>query len=711
MILLKRRTRMVGLNRLSIQSKMILLLLGVSLGSIAVIAGIGYRSAKEALTASVENQLQGIRVAKTTTLKEMLGALRDQAILMSDSRMVIDAMLSFDRGYRELSSKTLSPDEQEKLKSFYTNDFLPRLAPRLEGEPVLEHYLPTSPGERYLQYHYIAANPYPYLQKQGLNQAAKDDSLYGQTHAKFHPFFARAVKIFGFEDMMLVDPETLDVVYSYQKTTEFGSNLRTGPYANTNLGDRVRAIKAARDRDDFKIADFESFRPSLGSSMGFAMSPIFDGPVMVGVLVLQFPVELFNKVLTGDYNWRSEGLGETGECYVVGPDKTLRSRSRFMRTDPQSFFASLREAGVNAKTIAHIERQGSAMNLVSVTSSGVDKALKGQSGLEVTTDYRGRRVLSAYGPLELDSLRWAVIAEMDEDEATAPIRKFGRRVVIASSAMALLVSLLAMISSYALTRPLRALTDGARRLGAGQTDVKVSVRSRDEFGDLAVVFNEMADNIRTQTDRLEEQVNKNQELLLNILPASAVAQRQDGDEKASREFSDVSVLFCEIIGMEEFSARVSDAKALSALGDLISTFDDAADKLAIEKVRSIGASYLAVCGLSVVRPDHARRMVQFAEELARIVSMFNREQKADLSVVIGINSGPVVGGVVGRRRFLYDLWGNTVTIAKKLASGKGAAIRVTEGVKNRMGDEFSCIGPIHIDGEGKPAIEAWQIAV
>jgi class 3 adenylate cyclase len=163
--------------------------------------------------------------------------------------------------------------------------------------------------------------------------------------------------------------------------------------------------------------------------------------------------------------------------------------------------------------------------------------------------------------------------------------------------------------------------------------------------------------------------------------------------------------------MEEFSARVSDAKALSALGDLISTFDDAADKLAIEKVRSIGASYLAVCGLSVVRPDHARRMVQFAEELARIVSMFNREQKADLSVVIGINSGPVVGGVVGRRRFLYDLWGNTVTIAKKLASGKGAAIRVTEGVKNRMGDEFSCIGPIHIDGEGKPAIEAWQIAV
>jgi guanylate cyclase len=91
--------------------------------------------------------------------------------------------------------------------------------------------------------------------------------------------------------------------------------------------------------------------------------------------------------------------------------------------------------------------------------------------------------------------------------------------------------------------------------------------------------------------------------------------------------------------------------------------------------------------------------------------MFNREHKADLSVAVGINSGPVVGGVVGRRKFLYDLWGDTVTIARKLAAGKGAAIRVTQGVKNRMGDEFSCSGPIQVDGEGKPPIEAWQIAV
>jgi class 3 adenylate cyclase len=541
--------------------------------------------------------------------------------------------------------------------------------------------------------------------------AESDRSIYGEAHARFHPLFARAVKIFGYEDLMLVDAETLDIVYSYQKTTELGTSLRSGPYSNTNLGDRVRIIKAARDRDDFKIADFEPYRPSLGIPMGFAMSPIFDGPTMTGILVLQFPIETFNKVLTGEYNWRGEGLGETGESYVIGPDKTFRSRSRFMFTSPKEFIATLRANGMQRAIVDQIERQGTVMNVMPVNTKSAELALKGESGLTRVIDYRGKEVLSAYGPLELDSLRWGVLAEIDAEEAEAPIRDFGRKVIIVSSAMALAVSLLALISSYLLTRPLRELADGARRIGAGEADVRVKVSSRDEFGDLARVFNEMSDNISLQNRKLEDQARQNQELLLNILPASAVAQRQDGDERANREFADVSVLFSELIGLEDFGGRVGESKALAALGDLIAAFDDAAEKIGIEKVKTIGASYLAVCGLSISRPDHARRMIQFAEEMARIVSVFNREHRAELQIAIGVNSGPVVGGVVGRRKFLYDLWGDTVTIAKKLASGGSAAIKVTEAVKSRLGEQFTFSGPLLVEVEGKPALEAWQIAV
>ena len=91
--------------------------------------------------------------------------------------------------------------------------------------------------------------------------------------------------------------------------------------------------------------------------------------------------------------------------------------------------------------------------------------------------------------------------------------------------------------------------------------------------------------------------------------------------------------------------------------------------------------------------------------------MFNRDHKADLKIAIGINSGPVVGGVTGRRKFLYDLWGDTVSIAKKLALSDGASIRVTDAVRARLGEQFSFNGPVRVELDGKPAIEAWQIAV
>jgi class 3 adenylate cyclase len=292
-------------------------------------------------------------------------------------------------------------------------------------------------------------------------------------------------------------------------------------------------------------------------------------------------------------------------------------------------------------------------------------------------------------------------------EAQAPIRAFARRVLIAAAALAIAVTLVALVVSNLLTRPLRQLADGASRLGAGETDVRVDVKSQDEFGELATVFNQMSASIKTQKEKLERQVQENQELLHSILPASAVAQRRDGDEKANREFANVTVLFAEIIGMEEFGARSGESKALAMLGDLIAAMDEAAEKSGIEKVKTIGGSYLAVCGLSVHRPDHARRVIQFAQEMTRIVAIFNRDENAGLSVAVGINSGPVVGGVVGRRKFLYDLWGDTVTVARKLASGEGSAIRVTSALHERLGDQFTFRGPISTDG--KPGAEVWEV--
>ena len=701
---------MPGLSRLSIQSKMILLLLGVSLASISAMAWISYSSGKAALIQGVRNQLNGIRVAKSTALRTRLESLRDQIIAMSDSQIVIESTRNIHNSWDSLKSLSLSPQENEKLDAFYRSEFIPALAKHVEGAPVPEQYIPTDPVSRYLQYHYIAANPHPYQKKQELITAPGDKSSFAATHAKLQMFFTRAARIFGFEDVMIVDASSLNLIYTYQKTTEFATSIENGPYADSRMGAAVRAIRSARDRDSFKIADFEPYRPSLGLPMGFIMSPVFDGPSMSGIMLLQFPIDEFDHVATGNFQWRDEGLGDSGETYLVGPDKTMRTNSRFAHEDLPAFIRNLRENGFSPNLADRIERQGDVLCTMPVNSPSVDLALKGKSGIHETEDYRGIPVLSSFGPLEMDSLRWAVISEMDLAEAEAPVRSLGRKVIMVASGIGIAVTIIALLFSSLLTKPLRILTTGARRLGSGETNVKVNLGSHDEFGELGRVFNEMADSIRSQKEQLESQVRENQELLLNILPASAVAQRMEGDEKANRQFADVSVLFSELSGLEEFGAASGDSTALSHLGDLITAFDEAADRLGIEKVRTIGGSYLAVCGLSVTRPDHARRIIQFAQEIVRIVSIFNREHHADLSLAIGINSGPVVGGVVGRRRFLYDLWGDTVSVARKLAAAHGPAIRVTSPVRDRTGDQFNFSGPLRIESEGKPSLEAWSVA-
>jgi class 3 adenylate cyclase len=689
---------------------MILLLLAVSLASIGAMAWISYASGKAALIQGVRNQLNGIRVSKSTALRTRLESLRDQIIAMSDSQIVIEGTRELHNSWDSLKSLSLSYQENEKLDAFYRSEFIPALAKHVEGTPVPEQYLPTDPVSRYLQYHYIAANPHPYLKKHELISAPGDQSSFAATHAKLQMFFTRAARIFGFEDVMIVDATSLNLIYTYQKTTEFATSVENGPYADSRMGAAVRAMRSARDRDSFKLADFEPYRPNLALPMGFIMSPVFDGPSMAGIMVIQFPIDEFDHVATGNFQWREEGLGDSGETYLVGPDKTMRTNSRFAHENLPAFIRNLRENGFSPNLTDRIERQGDVLCTMPVNSPSVDLALKGKSGILETEDYRGSPVLSSYGPLEMDSLRWAVLSEMDLAEAEAPVRSLGRKVVMVASGIGIAVTILALLFASLLTKPLRILTAGARRLGSGETNVKVHLGSHDEFGELGRVFNEMADSIRSQKEQLESQVRENQELLLNILPASAVAQRMEGDEKASRQFADVSVLFSELSGLEEFGAASGDSSALSHLGDLITAFDEAADRLGIEKVRTIGGSYLAVCGLSVTRPDHARRIIQFAQETVRIVSIFNREHDADLSLAIGINSGPVVGGVVGRRRFLYDLWGDTVSIARKLASAHGPAIRVTNSVRERTGDQFNFSGPLRIESEGKPSLEAWSVA-
>jgi class 3 adenylate cyclase len=127
-------------------------------------------------------------------------------------------------------------------------------------------------------------------------------------------------------------------------------------------------------------------------------------------------------------------------------------------------------------------------------------------------------------------------------------------------------------------------------------------------------------------------------------------------------------------------------------------------------VNPIGSSYLAASGLSVERPDHTARMVAFAREVVRIVRRFNAERGLDIVAEIGINAGPVTGGLVGRRRFIYDLWGDTVRLARGIESDGKTSIQVTGAVRDRVRDEVAFGPSFRASVRGMGEVELWPLA-
>ncbi|NJL53410.1 MAG: adenylate/guanylate cyclase domain-containing protein [Hydrococcus sp. SU_1_0] len=257
------------------------------------------------------------------------------------------------------------------------------------------------------------------------------------------------------------------------------------------------------------------------------------------------------------------------------------------------------------------------------------------------------------------------------------------------------MTLISSLLSYYFVKPIRALIDGFRQVGKGSTEVKVKVKAKDEFRELARSFNEMVDNLDLQKKLVQQKNHENEELLLSILPESVARRVQQGEENIGDRFSNVTVLFADLGGFIELSETLPASETVSLLNDLVSAFDDAAEKHGVEKVKTIGSSYMAVSGLSVPRLDHAKRVIDFAQDMLRIVRRLNQEQKMDLKIRIGVNSGSVVAGIVGQSKFIYDLWGDTVNVANRLRSqGQWNTIQVTQNVHSRIAELIEDFEPI-----------------
>jgi len=353
------------------------------------------------------NRLTAINETKRAAVTRYLQTVQDQNLTFSENMMTVDAMSQLASTFRtfrsenDISSNELG-DMRKYLSSYYLKEFAEEYRERNQGtQPDALDLLNQLDDEAVaLQYHYIRRNPYPLGSKHKLDRA-EDNSGYSNAHNEFHSVTRSYLEKFGYSDIFLVDIETGDVVYSVFKELDYATSLTTGPYAKTGLAEAFRRAAVA-DKGVSVFVDYANYMPSYDAPAGFVASPVFDGDKKVGVAIFQFPIDTLNTIMT-----ERAGLGETGQSYLVGADKLMRSDS-YLDPEQRSVLASFRNPDKGQ-----------------VDTRASQEALAGKTGAEVVIDYNGSPVLSAYTSIQFQGLKWALMTEIDVAEAFSPVDEEG----------------------------------------------------------------------------------------------------------------------------------------------------------------------------------------------------------------------------------------------------------------------------------------------
>jgi methyl-accepting chemotaxis protein len=374
--------------------------------------------AQSALRESAEGKLAALVDARETALEEYLGSIVEDLTLLAATDDTRRALTTFAEAYAQLPAGG--------ARKLYVDD----------NPNALDEDDKTNLWD--------------------LMQAA-DGSPYSAVHGEFHPWFKSIAETRGYYDVFLVNAAG-DIMYTYYKEPDFGTNLASGQWKDTDLGAVWRKINDAKGSVPVAFSDFRPYAPSKDVPASFIAAPVVRGSEFLGTLIFQMPVGRINEVMQ-----RTEGMGESGETYIVGADYKMRSDSRFRKEgDPTSILTQ------------------------EVKTDSIAAGLKGETGIAIVDDYRGNEVLSAYKPMTFEGVTWVVVGEVDTAEIFQPVRETRNWILLAGCLGLVIAIVVGFFGARTITGPLALLTQIMGDMAGGNYDVAVPARDRrDELGDMA----------------------------------------------------------------------------------------------------------------------------------------------------------------------------------------------------------------------------------
>lgn len=436
---------------------------------------------------------------------------------------------------------------------------------------------------------YADENQYPLGERHRLIDAG-DGSEYSAAHARFHPWFAQLVEERGYYDFFLVDREG-NIVYSVHKEADFATNVFTGEWRDTGLAEVFNAVLDRFEPGRLALTDFDHYAPSNNVPAGFLAAPIFDeNGSEQGALVLQMPIGRINAIMQS-----TAGMGETGETYIVGADWLMRSDSRF---DDATTILSRR-----------------------VDTEAARLALAGRSGVITADDYRGVPVMSAYAPFSFMGVDWAVLAEIDLAEVSAPIAAMGRMMLFAVLAVSSIIAVLGFLFGRTITGPIGTMTMAMKRLATNDLTVEVPARGRsDEIGAMAAsvqVFKENALEMKRLSEeraaermRLQKERQEEVEQLADRFQSS-IGRIVEDISSAARQMQSTADAMSSI-AEETNSQATTVAAASEQASHNVQTVASATDRLnaSVQEIATQVTQSNTIVAEAVLQSDGARERMQ-----------------------------------------------------------------------------------------------------
>ena len=625
--------------------------------------------------------------------------------VLGASRSLAEAVGRFTAAgaeFAELSAEDVEDDE-DALLEYYSSVFNPALE-TVRGESVdVADFAFTDPATIYLQSVWIAQNPFGLGKKELLTDAG-DGTTWTEVHRDAHPWLRETADRLGYADLYLVEPENSVVVYSVGKDNTLGTSLNSGPYGSTAL---ARAVRSASDllEPALVVEDFTAFAPALDEPMAFLATPLIDSGELIGVLAVSITSEDISNVLTRA--WQEGRRDASGEVYLVGQDRRMRSISRKFVEDPEAYLSRVEEIGdVEAIDLNRMASLGTTVLFQPVDTVAVRSGLSGDTGVEEGQNYLNDDVVTAYSqvPSEFD---WLLVTEISSTEFSQPVSDLNREAVVITAVFVVLITFLAVSWANVFVSPLRRISGALQRVAEGNAMVSIPRSGAREFRSLAVSIDEMVVMLGQRTAASTKAIANKVETLRALLPPAAVNRINEGSRQLVETSQQASVAAVSIAGLAEIATELSP----DSRRDVVNMFVDEADALAdlngLERVKMTGDGYFAVCGTETPYLDHAQRTLTFAAQLRDALARFGQENDLSISMNAGIDSGTVTVGLIGDTRLVYDLWGEAVDNATVLSRiAQNDEILMTKATRDR-----TSVGSVQVDAPGLGELEAYRVTV